>query len=145
MLGVAAAAVPKLLDPTGLTDPRLPVIRRGRVLEPVGEVVDADPDDRVLDVGVPVGLEGREPDQALAAVEDHVPLVAEAGLDVQLHGGVLERGGEPLAGGAQLRLVARLDVPEREQLGDHAVAEPLARLLAELGGVINLRSQCGSS
>src|SRR5215208_3982514 len=130
-----ACRTPELLLPTGLTDPRPPLVLRGQVLDPVGEVVDADPHNRVLDVGVPIGLEGRKPDQALTAVKDHVPLVAEAGLDVQLYGGVFERVGEPLGGGAQLLLVARLDVPDREQLGDHAVAEPLARLPVELARV----------
>jgi hypothetical protein len=46
-------------------------------LKPVQEHIDADEQDGVVDVGVPLGFEGLSPQQPPPVVEDHVPRVPQ--------------------------------------------------------------------
>ena len=100
--------------------------------QPVQEVLDANDQNGIVDVRVPVGLEARGEHESPTVIEDHQPRVPQTRLLYVLRVGVAQHLPEAATSRARLLLVTRLDGKVRAHLRDEAVAVALARLFGNL-------------
>ena len=108
------------------------------MLHPVQEVFDANDQNGIVDVRVPLGLEARGEHESPTVIEDHQPRVPQTGLLYVLRVGVAQHLAEAATSRTRLLLVTRLDGHVRAHLRDEAVVVALARLLGNLA----LRLSC---